>query len=598
MWPSMFQRREPSSRLGAVGPRFGIVAIAGLLSTSLDPAFADPPAITTLPSVSCIRVTDIRKVAAAPQGNRFRVEFEVLNWTSKVATGVQIALNQGTTILPSATGFQPQARFAAGQIDANGRPLEPIDVTGDGQILLSVPASNSVSDLEDVNGNGRLDAGEDKNFNGRLDNDPIPGNQNRANNWMPAGTTDTAISWTGGTPIPFRDLVGAGPTACSRVPGCQLVNNTPVISNTETIDDAENVLDGFVIEVDDWDEGEALSFNWFLTNSGQPVGTAAGGNPFGFGVVNLIRLPNGFQGTLPFGLFAGNSGFQQGPRPPINAPVFFDNVFVVQDPALFAAEFGSAISARLLRPSDLPFSAQINTGTNVNEFLRLVALSTIPAQGMGQNGQLFNIRATFRNEAMGAIGDLCFVVTELSGGAKWLEDNPDPRLGKVTPAAGRGVGAMMCLDSIRPGNFDANFPIRLADPKGTFTFFVDAFDRSGLHVLLGIVEVKPNPGNIEVQVAENKVGQGATLKASLVNQNGTPLKKKGVNVELWIRDQFVLGGWTRVLTPPTLTDDDGVATFKLNAETNKTTHYYKARVRDPEGGADLWSSGVVEKTWK
>ncbi len=136
----------------------------------------------------------------------------------------------------------------------------------------------------------------------------------QTNNWTTVPITDNdpqRKEWIAGTPIPARDLLGVpGPSntqktaqACEMIPGCMLDSGgTPVIANIETVDNGapsvdgmpDNVLDGFVIDVDDFDLGEMLSFNWFLTDaSGNPIGVSGQGNDFGFGTFNVFRTLGG-----------------------------------------------------------------------------------------------------------------------------------------------------------------------------------------------------------------------------------------------------------------------------------------------------------------
>ncbi len=280
-----------------------VVLMAG---TMAKPALADPPTIPTLPDVFCFRITDIAAVAGDAEGDAFEIEFEVLNWTNLPADDVDIGLTIASDV-----------EFAGAGIDPNGRPIGPGDDGGP------------------------------------------PGNLNTINDWSVDISTPTAIQWEAGTAIPNRDLIGAlasGGTAgaCALVPGCSVVAGVPVISDPETIDDGDNVLDGFTVEVDDWDIGEVLSFNWFLTNGGSPIGTVLQDNEFGFGVTNVARVdPVGFAGNQPGPVFPtlGNTGFQQG------AVEFAPDAQNVRNAggeivAAFGAEFGGGITAPFLNPDD------------------------------------------------------------------------------------------------------------------------------------------------------------------------------------------------------------------------------------------------------
>jgi hypothetical protein len=120
-----------------------------------------------------------------------------------------------------------------------------------------------------------------------------------------------------------------------------------------TIDDGPNVLDGFVFSVIDFDPGEVISLNWFLLDQdGNPIGTAAGGNQYGFGVVNLKRVDGGI--TLDDPVFEGNVGFDQSARS------FFGIVYDGGANYEFAVEFGASLTAPFLNPADNSFKAEVN----------------------------------------------------------------------------------------------------------------------------------------------------------------------------------------------------------------------------------------------
>jgi hypothetical protein len=288
-------------------------------------ASADPVLRPTIP-VMCVRITDIREVKGDLGRDRFRIEFESLNWSSTPAYGIDLARNTGTHNTSGATPF-----FRAASIDSNGRPLATIDTNGDHVI-------NALDD-EDDNANGILDAGEDNNADGRLDNDPMPGNVNAPNDWHVAGRTPTAISFRGGTPISKIDLLGSQ----------EIVPGNPIIgfyqlADPETYDNGPNVRDGFVIDVDDFDVGEILSANWFLTKA-NGMTNAAGRkrNGFSLGTMSIARTDGG---AVPAPLFAGNTGFTQ------SQTVFFDGVSVVPDPAVFVGEYGPTLIAPFSNPAD------------------------------------------------------------------------------------------------------------------------------------------------------------------------------------------------------------------------------------------------------
>jgi len=310
--------------------------LAGGLLGLTTPALADPPVTpppeTKLPPVFCFRFTDVQPVEDDPEGDKFNISFEVLNWSNQPASGVRIALNTGTNNFVS----DQAAFFAGADIDGNGRPIG-------------------------------------------TDSDPLPGNQPFANTGSVVQSSQTAIEWeaeqfsfnqgTSGA-IPNRDLLGVGerntPGACALVPGCELTGSgnpffaTPIVRDWETVDNGNNVLDGFVLTVDDLDEGEALSFNWnLLDEQGEAIGIPGSGNEYGFGTVNIARFPLGGSGDT-FQIFPENTGVGASNR------IFADNSHEVKNSqgqmvALLGAEFGAGIAAPLLNSDDNILGSEANT---------------------------------------------------------------------------------------------------------------------------------------------------------------------------------------------------------------------------------------------
>lgn len=225
-----------------------------------------------------MRVTDIVAVPDDPGDDRFFIEFEVLNWTDTEAFDLTICLNIGGAFSPG-----PPPTFASADVDPNGRPFTTEDDDGNFQ-----PA----------------------------DGTSTPGPKDGSTNtWEVTTETPTAVAWdeptgTPGNGIPPRDLLGVpGPTnvdkaeqACDLVPGCEIEGSSLVIDDPETIDNGapvvdgepDNVLDGFVIEVNNFDVFDVLSFDWFLTDaSGSPIGVAGSGNAYGFGTYTMFRTLSG-----------------------------------------------------------------------------------------------------------------------------------------------------------------------------------------------------------------------------------------------------------------------------------------------------------------
>ncbi|OZH54109.1 hypothetical protein AFK68_12995 [Hydrocoleum sp. CS-953] len=216
-----YQRRHLTNLTKAI-----LAAIASSFGVGVKAALADPPPApppqTLLPPVFCFRFTDIKAVEDDPEGDKFQLAFEVLNWSNQPASGVRIALTEGTNSFVT-DGAAPT--FAGAGVDRNGRPNGP-------------------------------------------DADPLPGNQLFTNGGQVVESTETAIQWDAtqvdlntfaSGPIPNRDLLGVGerntPGACALVPGCRVVGHpnpffgSPVVADWETIDNGNNVLDGFVITV-------------------------------------------------------------------------------------------------------------------------------------------------------------------------------------------------------------------------------------------------------------------------------------------------------------------------------------------------------------
>jgi hypothetical protein len=174
----------------------------------------------------------------------------------------------------------------------------------------------------------------------------------------------------GGTFIPFRDLLGAAnlQEAQSLIPGSiTTLDATGDIavdggSSPYTPDDSPpyggepvlgsgNVLDGFTMRINNFDENEILSLNWYLLGQDrQPIGTASGGNSYGFGTINLHRVPLGetegppilkFNNGLP-----ANRGMTQSPT------LFYDSIYTDNQNYNFVGEFGADNTAPFRNPRD------------------------------------------------------------------------------------------------------------------------------------------------------------------------------------------------------------------------------------------------------
>jgi|GEM_PF-2968325 MYXO-CTERM domain-containing protein len=388
---------------------FVLVSLAGTSAALADPPPPPPPPPrpelfpAILPQMFCFRVSDIERVPSSTNG--FILSFEVLNWTNVSAEGLVVAQNQLSTglqgaaprfsssTIPGLTGGQS---FGGASIDPDGRggPRgQPAGGNDIGPGTFDVPAMHS--------GRGRGD---------------IPG---LLNDWSaapvpvgPARIRNTAAYWTRGaigTPIPARDVLGAASpgdsvannyagtrAAAQLVPGTRLITDPSdpslpgrvrpvagfdalgdlacdggpgITPNPISPDGTGNVLDGFTVQVEDWDPGEILSLNWALLGPGnQAIGRPLSGplprnftgNAMGFGVFQIMRLANplttGFgANSQPGWTFVngqivpggpGMTGLQQTPLQ------FFDNVFDLPNPAQFGLEFGSGVTFPFVDPSD------------------------------------------------------------------------------------------------------------------------------------------------------------------------------------------------------------------------------------------------------
>ena len=354
--------------------------------TLADPPVRPPaPQNDPIPGVFCFRIMDMERIDLGDgTNNDFVIDFEVLNWTNRNAEGVFISLNSGTEALE---GTIPH--FYGAGIDQDGRGGDSggrdIDASGVGL----------------TRGSGNFDGPSVQSGRGRV------GLGSFENDWYATGLgtaplgplqgLGTVVTWgdvatgEGVTPVPFRDLVGAsapgGITPTSLVPslGTDSLGDTGIDGGPGLVtpDGSGNVLDGFTITIQDWDVGESLSFNWFLQgDDGAPIGTSNSGNDFGFGAMNLIRIP--VDGELPGGLFQGNTGFRQ------DSTLFFNDVYSIPSDevpsiaiaalnegeettpplstgAEFAAEFGAGITAPFLIPGNNNFNAPVNTTRTVPE---------------------------------------------------------------------------------------------------------------------------------------------------------------------------------------------------------------------------------------
>jgi hypothetical protein len=310
-----------------VRTRWSVMVSLALITAA--PLQADPPPTRAddIPTVFCFRFTDIEAVAGDPEGDRFRFSFEILNWTDRPAHGLYLAVNTASgSVLSGRSPF-----FAAVDVDVNGRPLGPGD--------------------------------DDANFPPA---DGTPHSKIGAPNlWIVADHTPTRALFeapAGQGAVPALPILSV---PCRGIPGCVIVGGKAEITDFELLDNTndghhweeDHVLDGFVLDIDDFDPGEAISVNWFLLDQqGDPIGVTGFGNAYGFGVLNLFRAPAGDSrlwqrtGDSPQGGGA-NTGATSSPR-----DMFVSSADGVQ----FLTEMAGAMTAPYRNAADDLFGAQIN----------------------------------------------------------------------------------------------------------------------------------------------------------------------------------------------------------------------------------------------
>lgn len=221
----------------------------------------------------CFRVTDIEGVVG--DNDRFRVEFEMVNWTSTDARRLVLTLN---TARRPGEGLPPGApHFSSAFIDEDGRPLtgNPHPPIGN----LAIPNK----------GVGKLMTQTRIEFITEIPT-------------TDCACTDVCLGCIRGILDPnlgFRDDKCCVCALMAMIPGSENQGGSPpliTVTDIETVDDGPNALDGFVVEIDDWDAGEEISFNWHMeTHTGDAIGMIAPdgrkvGNDFGFGTLNMARI--------------------------------------------------------------------------------------------------------------------------------------------------------------------------------------------------------------------------------------------------------------------------------------------------------------------
>lgn len=263
-------------------------------------------------------------------------------------------------------------------------------------------------------------------------------------------------------PTPSGPVAASLETRCEGVPGCD--PDTLLVDTGELVDFLRT--GGFntktvSVWVSDWDEGEVLNLKAQMMSDPAPL------PPYPWQAshrgVHLVRLPPGTTGWPSPGVVVGNPAV--GPWP--EGTLFLNNpAWEIPGVATIGVVTDGGGPYRTPRTTAVPLA---DASLDRNEDVILDNL-TYPSPGQTKDG-LFRMKALFRNSLADAIGDLCFRVRELSGGALRLENANMPGPG--------GVGAALCVGRLEPGQSkQIELVIKLTSPPRPFTFFVDAFDNS------------------------------------------------------------------------------------------------------------------------
>jgi len=338
--------------------------VAAILVGAMAPAVADPPPITDLSALFCLRITDVEQVGS----DDYDITFEILNWSDTEAVGLSVAMADP---LVGAPGSQPGGAFISGiSVKAEGRG--PIG----GRI--DVASSSNIA-----RGDGGFEPQVHHSGRGRAD---APG---LLNDWVTDGNTTTAAAWTGagGTAVPNRDMIaafnsGGLPAAQAIVPGFGFdqvfdsaidggpgpyFNGSPNEAGEPIPLGSGNVLDGFVLSVSDLDFSELFAVNWFLLDAaGNPIGTPDSGNTYGFGMINLTA---DFNIIAESSIAAGGAGGRD-----LLDPVFYGNTGFSQDGSVGVSEafdffnggniyveLAGGLTAPFLNPADNIYGVTPNT---------------------------------------------------------------------------------------------------------------------------------------------------------------------------------------------------------------------------------------------
>ncbi len=290
-----------------------------------DPALP-PPKCPFNCALICFQMTHAYNV---PGTDNWRFEFEVLNWTqyedpscsSNCISSIGCVTSPGS----SATGLSlvrvanlSSANMQIVPTDPNGAPHRSVevDVTGNltmsnGELILplgcdyrftseivgittnalptgtcAAPA-DCVSLAGDIDNpyllfsseglcNGVFTDGDDVTVTLKVEESWAPTCSIERNNWTPAQLSENQLIWRrppGGYAIPPRNpILNPCPNTCADK------------------DSGANVLDGFVIEIQDFQPGEQIVFNWYLLDDAGPI--AAGSPPTATDPGSLQESPN------------------------------------------------------------------------------------------------------------------------------------------------------------------------------------------------------------------------------------------------------------------------------------------------------------------
>jgi len=298
---------------------------------------ADPPPCNMEPTcvtgMFCIRITDIALDLTDAELDRYHLEFEILNWTDQELFGLTMAINAETSdFYPPA---DPLPFIHAATADSDGRPLG---------------AGSDDSNFPPADGEAGAKTGQ-------------------ANSWTVATQTSSLVRFaeptgTPGNGVDARDILGSGTyaAACALLPGCPLPSPEQPDNGAVGVDGGvDNVLDGFVLTIDDLDPGDVISLNWFLLDSSaNPIGVSGTGNVFGFGTYNFFASDSTLPQAPP--LWERAPGAPQGAGANIGTSSNSRDMFVSDDGSgqSFGVEAGGAMTGQFLVLADNIHGAPVN----------------------------------------------------------------------------------------------------------------------------------------------------------------------------------------------------------------------------------------------